>query len=193
MESREVEKKTHAKGIITLVIFLGLIVIITILFLNLFGEKVTNNTVDNENTTTTSIYCTTNRKDISGAFFDFSDTESVNQAMKVIFKNKKIDNISYTSTAIYKDESLAKGREGKLIGEYGLFMQDNGKEMTDYSPNFSTNGTEVKISLFATMKQLNNVLAKIFLINTNDALSSYSPNVLAALYKEKGFDCEINE
>lgn len=195
MEPREVEKKKkkNTGGIIAIVIFLAFVVGIIIFLVNLFNEKTTYTTADDQVTETTSLYCTTESKNIDGAFFDLSDSESAKQAIKVIFKNKKIDNIAYNADINYTDNKKAVNREAELNVKYGLYMQDNGREMTDFSPNFSVNDTNVKISLFATMKQLNSVFAKIFLIDTNDSLSSYSPKVLSTLYNTKGFKCEIKE
>ena len=193
MESREVEKKNHTKTIIILVVFLAIFAGVILLLMNLFKEKTTVTTTTDDITSSSSLYCTTKSKDIPDAFFNLSDAESAEQAIKVIFKNNKIDNIAYNSTTVYENAELAKKREAELNVKYGLYMQDNGKQMTEYSQNFSTNDTNVKISLFATMKQLTNATAKIFLIDTNDSLSSYTSKVLSTLYKSKGFSCEAKE
>ena len=151
MESREVEKKNHAKTIVILVVFLAIFAGVILLLMNLFKEKTTITTTTDDVTSSSSLYCTTKSKDIPDAFFNLSDAESAEQAIKVIFKNNKIDNIAYNSTIVYGNAELAKKREAELNVKYGLYMQDNGKKMTDYSPNFSADDINVKINLFATM------------------------------------------
>ena len=193
MDLEEVEKKKRTKNII-LVSFLALIGVITIIIiLNLFNEKVTDTTAESDKNAASSLLCTTESKDISDAFFDLSDAESASQTIKVIFKDKKLDNISYNAKIKYADDNIAKTKEASLNATYGLYVQENGKDISEYSPNFSVSGTEVMINLFATMKQLNPVFAKIFLINTEDSLSNYTSKVLYTLYNSKGFKCEIKE
>ena len=195
MESREVVKnKKNTTNIVALVIFVAFLVGVLVFLMTILNEKNTYTSADDQVVESSSLYCTTKSNNIPDAFFDISDSESADQTIKVIFKNKKIDNISYSTNAIYKDNALAVKREAELNVKYGSYMQDHGREMTDFSPNFSVNGTNVKISLFATIKQLNPALAKIFLIDTNDSsLDSYTLNVLSTLYKSKGFNCTVKE
>ena len=195
MSFEEVEKKKgkNTKGIIILVVFLAIVVGLVVLLINLFTPKTTYTSSGSDTTSTQSLYCTTKSKNIDGAFFDVSSADSASQAIKVIFKNKKIDNISYNATMIYPDAEKATSEEAKLNATYGLFVQEDGKSREIFSPNFSVNNTEVKISLYADYNKLNNKLAKIFLIDTNDSLSSYTSKVLSTLYKSKGFSCEAKE
>lgn len=194
MSLGEVEKKRNTGGIIALVFFLVLVVGVTIFCVNIFNEKATYTGGGNENTKSASLYCKTKSNNIDGAFFDVSKAESAEQVVKAIFKNNKINDISYNATLIYADEDTAKQAEAVLNFGYGTYAHDNGGDRENFSPNFSVNGPKVKISLFATMKQLNPALAKIFLIDTDDTnLDRYTPKVLATLYKTKGFTCEAKE
>ena len=194
MENREVDKSKLTKKIIILVIFLVLVIGLVILLVNLLGEKVTYTSTDNKSTASTSLICETNSTDVDGAFFDVKDSKNATQQLKAIFNSKKIDSLSYSATINYDNYETAKKREAELHFKYGSYMQDNGKEMTDYSPNFSVNDQEVKINLYATKKQIIPETARIFLINaTESAFDNFSPNSLKALYESKGFDCEIKE
>ena len=195
MSFEEVEKKKgkNTKGIIILVVFLAIVVGLVVLLINLFTPKTTYTSSGSDTTSTQSLYCTTKSKNIDGAFFDVSSADSASQAIKVIFKNKKIDNISYNATMIYSDPDKAKTEEARLHSVYNLYVQDTGQSGEIFSPNFSASNTEAKISLYADIKQLTNKLAKIFLIDTNDSLSSYTSKVLSTLYKSKGFSCEAKE
>lgn len=194
MENGEVKKKLNTKKITILVVFLVLIIGLLILFVNLFREKVTSTTTDDKTAESISLYCKTDSKDIEDAFFDIKDAASATQQIKVVFNHKKIDTISYDSTINFNNYETAKKREAELHYKYGSYMQNNGKTMTDFSPNFSVDDMEVKISLFANSKQLNSETAKIFLINSSDsALESYSPKALATLYRSKSFTCETKE
>lgn len=195
MENGEVKKDNrNTKKIIILVVFLVLIIGLVILIVNLLKDNVTTTTSDDKTVSSTSLYCKTDSKDLEDAFFDVKDASDASQKIKVIFSHKKIDTISYDSTLKFENYETAKKREAELHFQYGSHMQNNGKTMTDYSPNFSVDDTEVKISLFASLKQLNSETAKIFLINASDSsLETYSPKALAALYQSKGFTCEIKE
>jgi len=194
MENREVEKSKNTKKTIALVIFLVLIVGLVILLVNLLKEKVTYTSTDNKSTGSTSLICKTDSINIDGAFFDVKDSKNATQQIKAIFYDKKTDSIAYNATINYENYETAKKREAELHFKYGLYMQDNDKEMTDYSPNFSVNDQEVKINLYASMRQVTPETAKIFLINaTESSLENFSPNSLKALYESKGFDCEIKQ
>ncbi len=194
MENREVNKAELTKKIIILVIFLALVVGLVILLVNLLGEKVTYTSTDNKSTVTTSLICKTDSIDVGDAFFDVKDSKNATQQLKAIFDDKKIGSLSYNATINYENYETAKKREAELHFKYGSYMQDNGKEMTDYSPNFSVNEQEVKINLYASKKQITPETAKIFLINaTESAFDNFSPNSLKVLYEGKGFDCEIKE
>ncbi|MBO7657440.1 hypothetical protein J6S55_02265 [Candidatus Saccharibacteria bacterium] len=195
MKYKEVDKKgiKSTKGITILVVFLVILIGVVVLLINLFTPKTTYTSTGGETVSTQSLYCTTKSKDIPEAFFDISDAESANQSIKIIFKNKKIDNISYNADIIYKNAGDAKTAEAKLYAAYGNHLQNNGKDINAFSPNFSVVDNNVKIGLYAETKQLNNQLAKVFLIDTNDSLSSYTSKVLSTLYKSKGFNCEGKE
>lgn len=195
MSSKEVDKKglKNPKNIVILVVFLAILVGVVVFLISLFTPKTTYTSSGDGTTNTQSLYCTTKSKNVDGTFFDLSNADSASQAIKVIFKNKKIDNISYSATIAYSDNNVAKTEEAKLNTKYGTYVQDDGKNREIFSPNFSTNNNEVKISLYADLKQLNNHLAKIFLIDTNDSISSYTSKVLSTLYKSKGFDCKAKE
>lgn len=194
MSTEEVEKKKYTRITIILVVFLAVAIGLVVFFINLFNPKSTYTSSGSEVTTTASLYCTTKSKNIPDAFFDMSDAESASQIIKVIFKNKKIDNISYNADAIYDNKDKAKNEEAKLHYKYASYVQDDGKNIDVFSPNFSANENGIKISLYADKKQLNNTLAKIFLIDTSDtSLDSYTSKVLSTLYKTKGFTCESKE
>ena len=110
------------------------------------------------------------------------------------FKNDKIDNIAYNVTATYTEPDVAKNAHATLYANYGKYIQENGKNMDTFSPNFSVSGNEVKISLYSDYKQLDSKTAKIFLIDTSETgLDSYTSKVLSTLYKTKGFTCESSD
>ena len=193
MEEVDKTKNKHTKGITALVVFLVIFAVVIIILVNLFGEKTTVTTGGTEVTSSESLYCTTKSKNIDGAFFNLENAVNADQAIKVIFKNRKIDNISYNSTITYLEPETAKQAEADLHAKYGIYMQENGAHMEDFSPNFSVDTTTVRINLYANRKQLNSKLAKIFMIDTSDSdLSDYTSNVLSTLYKTKGFNCESN-
>ena len=193
MEEVDNKKRKNTKGLTTLVVFLAIFAVVIILLVNLFGERTTVTTGGTEVTSSESLYCTTKSKNIDGAFFDLSNAVNAEQAIKVIFKNRRIDNISYNADATYLDPETAKQSEADLYNKYGTYVQDDGKDMEIFNPNFSVDNVEMRISLYANSKQLDNKLAKIFMIDTNDSdLSGYTSKVLSTLYEAKGFKCESN-
>ena len=193
-EAKGDKKKKGIKYLIVLMIFLVVVACIVILLINLFREDVTYTSVNSKSEDRPSLYCTTNSKEIPGAFFDLQNAESAEQAVKVLFKNKKIDDIAYNASISYSDESLAKNEESNLNAKYGLYMQDHSAKITDFSTNFSASKSNLKINIFATSVKLTPALAKIFLIDTTDAnLDNYIAKALSNLYRSKGFKCEISE
>lgn len=193
MEEVDKRKSKNTKGLTTLVVFLAIFAVVIILLVNLFGERTTVTTGGTEVTSSESLYCTTKSKNIDGAFFDLLNAVNADQAIKVIFKNRRIDSISYNADATYLEPDVAKRAEADNYAKYGNYVQENGKNMDEFSPNFSIDNVDVKIDLYANSKQLNNKLAKIFMIDTNDSdLSSYTSKVLSTLYEAKGFKCESN-
>ena len=194
MEEVENKKKKNSKTIVILVVFLAVFAIVILILVNLFSEKTTITTGGTEVTSSSSLYCTTKSKNIPDSFFDLSNADTADQAVKVLFKNNKIDNIAYSSTITYSDSDIAKSAHATLYANYGKYVQENGKSMDTFSPIFSVSGGEVKISLYADYKQLDSKTAKIFLIDTTEtSLDSYTSKVLSTLYKTKGFSCESND
>ena len=194
MEVDRREKKNKNTKIVTiLVVFLIVFAIVILILVNLFSEKTTVTTGGSEVTSSSSLYCTTRSKNIPDAFFDLEKADTAEQAIKVLFRDNKIDNIAYNTTITYSDPDKAKQEEANFHARYGTYVQDNGKNMDIFSPNFAVSGNEVRISLYSDYKELNNSFAKIFLIDTTDtSLSSYNAKVLSTLYKTKGFTCESN-
>ncbi|MBQ3293399.1 hypothetical protein IJG93_03840 [Candidatus Saccharibacteria bacterium] len=192
MENKKKNKGT--KKIIILVIFLAVFAIVILLLVNLFSEKTTITTGGTDVTSTSSMYCTAKSTNVDGTFFDLTNATSADQAIKVLFKNDKIDNIAYNATITYPDADVAKNAHATLYANYGNYVQGAGKSMDTYSPNFSVSGGEVKISLYSDYKQLDTKAAKLFLIDTSEtSLDSYTSKVLSTLYKTKGFTCESND
>ncbi|MBQ3441237.1 hypothetical protein IJG27_02925 [Candidatus Saccharibacteria bacterium] len=194
MEEVESKKKNNTKKITILVVFLAVFAAVILLLVNLFNEKITVTTGGSEVTSSSSLYCTTKSKNIPDTFFDLSTADTADQAIKVLFKNNKIDNIAYNATATYQDPDVAKNTHATLYAGYGKYIQDAGRSMDVFSPNFSVSGNEVKISLYSDYKQLDSKTAKIFLIDTSETnLDSYTTKVLSTLYKTKGFSCESSD
>lgn len=188
------KKNKHTKQIVVLVVFLAVFAVVVLILVNLFNEKTTVTTGGSEVTSSSSLYCTTKSKNIPDAFFDLTNADTADQAIKVLFKNKKIDNIAYNSTITYSDPDIAKNAHATLYAGYGKYVQEAGRDMNIYSPNFSVSGNELKISLYADYKQLDSKTAKIFLIDTSETgLDSYTSKVLSTLYKTKGFSCESSD
>ena len=194
MEVNRKEKKNKNTKIVTiLVVFLIVFAIVILILVNLFSEKTTVTTGGVDTTSSSSLYCTTRSKNIPDAFFNLEEADSAEQAIKVLFRDNKIDNIAYNATIIYGDQEKAETFQTDLEVQYDKYVQEAGKSINVFSPNFSTNGNEIKIALYADYKQLDNKLAKIFLIDTSEtSLDRYNAKVLSTLYKTKGFTCESN-
>lgn len=194
MNAREAKEKKNTYLVIILVAILVLFVGAGILIANSMFEKATYKPGNSEDITTTSLFCTNKTNGVQEPFFDFSSAESVEQIIKVIFKNNKINDMSYSAKAHYKDGDLAKRSAAGLEAKYSLYMQDNGAKMADFSPNFSVSETNVMISLFANISQLNSSLAKVFLLDVGDGkFDNYSPKTLSTSYNSKGFSCQITD
>lgn len=194
MSSEEVEKKKNTRNVVILVVFLALAAGITALLINLFTEKSSYTSDGVQTTSAVSLYCTTKSKNIPEAFFDVSQADNASQTIKVIFNNKKIDSIFYNAVLIYPDNNKAIAAEATLNSAYGNYLQANGEDRNLFSPNFSVDGNEVKVSLYTDRDKLSSKLAKVFLIDTSEtSLDSYSSKVLSTLYKTKGFSCEAKE
>lgn len=194
MNAWERERNNRLKVPLIILALMFVLFGIVLLLLYLLVGKTTYTTSSREATGSQYLYCSTKSKSISGAFFDLSDAQSAEQAIKAIFNNK-IDSVAYNATIDYGDQDTAKKKEAELNVTYGLYMQDNGRDMNDFSPNFSTVDDDVRISLFAKPSQLNYPLAKIFLIDlSNDmTLDEYNLEALSNLYSNKGLNCEIKE
>ena len=194
MEEVENKKNKNTKKIIVLVVFLAVFAAVILLLVNLFNEKTTVTTGGSEVTSSASLYCTTKSTNVDGAFFDLTNATSADQAIKVLFKNNKIDNIAYNATATYQDPDVAKNAHATLQVTYGKYDKKTNSTTGDISSNFATDKNEIKINVYANNKQLNSASDKIFLIDANNAdLDNYTPKVLSTLYKSKGFTCESND
>lgn len=195
MKNKEVVTSKNSKKLIILAVFLVAFAGVVVLLVNLFNPKTVYRSNGAEITGTTSLSCTTKSKNIPEAFFDVSKAENASQSIKVIFKNRKMSDISYTADITYGDADTANTEKNNLNTKYNLFAQDAGKDVGIFTPNFSASGNNVKITLYADRDKLTPDLAKIFLIDTGDSnLDNYSSTkVLSTLYKTKGFSCEVRE
>ncbi len=168
------------------------LLIIMILCVVLFKGNETHTSESPNNEKTVAIECTISNPE--DGFFDTSQGQNIQHVIKAIFKDSKIDKISYNLEANYDSESIADTSNAIMHGKYNKYMASKSLDPDILKPSFRYNGNTVKVSLLAEIKNLNNETIEFFFLNMDDfqRIKSYDAEKLAKLYEKKGLSCIVN-
>ncbi len=184
------EKKDRTRRVGGILLAL-LVIFIIIIFLILNSGHVTNTGGESENDVVTALDCKANG--IEGQFFSSSTANTIENQVKVTFKNDKPEKLFYVFEGVYRDYDVADHDNAVLHAKYNERMSGNGLEQGSLTPTFSTVKTKMRINLYAKEPGIiNRATAVLFFIKEDDVEKylDYSRDEVADYYKKQGFSCE---
>ena len=133
--------------------------------------------------------------DPSEPFFTFDTTQEATHEIKILFADSKLKNATYKYDGIYASREAAENAEAWLHGDYNKYMGNNGINEESLNPNFSVNDNKLIISLYAEANEINDVVAKLFFMDTDavNKLKNFSVKDFKLLYETKGFTCQTHD
>lgn len=119
------------------------------------------------------------------------EAESSNYMIKMLFEEEKLNSIAYNFDGSYETKEKAENVMAILHADYNKYMGSNGLSTETLNPIFTHNENRVKVSFYAERKNLNLIVAPIFLIDKDEygGMTEFSLENLKALYEGKGFSC----
>ena len=184
------EKKEKSNRTIAIPIILIIIFIIIILYFLLSGRE-THTTDGGDNSVTTALNCTAGS--IDGSFFTSSTANSVENQVKITFKEDKPDKWFYSYDGTYRDYGIAEQDNAVLHAKYNKYLGGNDINHEIFTPTFSTVKTKLRINLYAKeSSMINRITAVLFFINGDnyEEILDYSRDQIADYYQKQGFSCE---
>lgn len=140
---------------------------------------------------TEAIVCSA--RSLDGAFFEPENVNMVENKIKIIFSNDKMDKLSYSYNGVYRSNDLAVSDEAVLHAQYNKYMGENGRALEDLSPAYSVVGSKVQITLYAdTVNRIDAVTAGFFFVDKSEVSKFVKRSVSETekYYENKGFSCE---
>ena len=189
MEAEMERKKFYNYAALAAIICV--LALIIYLFLN---KRETHITEDKPETIMSAVLCSANGP--GEAFFTSSSANTIENEIKVLFKNDALDSLFYTYTGVYSSLEKIEHDDAVLHAKYNTYFGDYGVSPSILSPSFSTTNTKLIITLYAENTELiDGVTAKLFFIN-NDIINifkGYSKEEVELYYEKQSFACKIIE
>lgn len=133
---------------------------------------------------------------VSDSFYTSSIANTVQNDIKLTYKEKKIDKLFYTFTGVYRSDEVAAQDETTLHAKYNIYVGDHDVAMESLAPTYSVNKSKLILTLYADQyARINPVTAIFFFIDNDriDGFEDYSIEEAKKYYETKGFVCTINE
>ena len=192
MEETKKQEKTN-NAILWIVIILGLIIFAFLIWVFANKNETYTSRDNNSNTHLSFIQCSAKVK-TDHLFSSYASSNS-NYRLKMIFKNNKIDDISFEYTDTYNSEKEAENALAAMHGSYNIYMRNQSLDPEKYNPVFIQTENQVKVSIYVENKRIVTPLAPIISLapETIKTIDQYSPQDLKRIYERDGFTCGINE
>ena len=130
-----------------------------------------------------------------GPFFVSENALTSEHEVKVTFLRDVVDKLSYNYYGTFASEGVAENVRTNLHANYNIYMGKYNLNQESLSPTFTYNGNNAKVNLFVNREKLNNITARLFFLNPDEAanISNYSSDQLKSLYTGKGFSCTFHQ
>ena len=176
------------------VILAVVIIVILATFVILLSQGEENYTSGDERTTKINALDCAN-SNTQEAFFSSDSAQRYTHEIRATFRNDRIENIAYIYEGTYSSTSAAESASATLHADYNIYMGGKKANPESLNPNFSDVKSKLKITLYADKKKIDEVTAKLFFLNENEArdIDTYTAEKLEELYEGKGFSCTYKE
>ena len=190
------EKKSNHKGIYGIIGVVCIVIAIVLVVVWVLSDRHETRSSENKNEEEmTSMDCTTNELgENAEPFFDYGEPVATSHELKTVFRNDKLDVLTYKYDGTYDSEKLAEERMSKMHAQYNYYMSDHGLDQTLANPNFSRNKEVVDVTLYLEKDKLNHSTAELFFITDDEFANAkdFSSKTMEKLYEAKGFSCTIH-
>lgn len=176
------------KWLILIGVILILIAGILLLCFLLKGEVTTSGNWP-EPETTESLSCEIIGLDYP--FFEFNNSTKETTEINAVFKDDELDTISLVQKLFYDNVDSITKSEAINHASMNLSFADSNLDADAFKANYAKLSDNLKMSLFAERKELNNLSAKYFLLD--EAHGQYDRPVVETLYTTKGFSCTTEQ
>lgn len=189
----EEKEKNRDHTVVVRAIFFALLVgiILAVIWLLTYKqESQTTSTIENGDYS--ALECTAS--DPSDPFFTFATTQEVTHSIKILFTEGKLNDVMYKYDGVYASKEEAENAEAWLHADYNEYLGANGVDRQSLSPTFSVNDNKLMISVYAEAKKINDVVARIFFLDTDasNKVKNFSLKDYKLLYETKGFACQTH-
>lgn len=136
------------------------------------------------------------RHDDEHSFFENNNASDKEHQLKIVFKDDKIDKISYGFEGEYDSKESADHDDAVLHADYNIYMSNHEISSELLTPIFRVSDNKLFISMYLeNYSSLNSVTGKIFYIGSGDIdkLAKNSVDDVKAYFKKKGFSCTIKD
>lgn len=192
--SKEGNKSKAIYGITAIICIVVAVILLVAWLLNSRSE--TRYSSDKAEENTSSLDCTISSltEDISNVF-DYGTPETTSCQIKMIFKNDKLDVLTFGYNGTYSSEKLAEDEMSRMHADYNGYMSGHNLSQSLLNPTFTRDKETVKITLYSEKGKIDNITAPFFFITSDEfALSKdYSEKTMNKIYENKGFSCKSHD
>ena len=185
-------KNTHK--LITICSFSVAIISIFILFFaNLLSERTSHETTGEAISSVDYLSCVSTEKIES--VFSVSNASKIENKVKILFKNDIINEIMYSLSGTYINETTMEKEGGHWQAEYNLYLGESGIKPSSIDSTIYHTKTNAWANLITKPENLNVATAKLFLLDENQLtnIGKAGMNTLKKYYEGKRFTCETHK
>lgn len=190
-ENKKKNKKSSIVYAIIIAVIAGLMALVIYMLTN---KKETHTYRTQDNGEISALVCTTN--DNESSFFASETASSINHTVKLIYKDNKVEKISYEYDGKYNSSEEAKHDDAVLHAKFNIYLGEHNIEQDVLTPVFQHNGDGVTIRLYLdNYNEMNSAIGKIFYIGSGikDTVAKNSLEETKKIYENKRFSCIISD
>ena len=187
------KKEIRSKKKWVVLCIVGLILLFLILIWWLFSGSEIHISEGLDEEKAESLVCSAG--DFSEAFFYNEFASNVENKIKILFVNDKLDKVFYSYSGSFAGKSQAESVNGVMHAKYDIYFGENNASRSVFNSIFSNVGNEVRINIFGEYDSINPVTAVFFFLDGEDIDSEkdYTMSELGEFYIGKGFSCEYDK
>lgn len=183
-------KKSKTRVWVIPVMILSAILVCVVGGFFLFRESEARETGNRQSYAITALTCTAVGP--KETFFSSGSAISDSHTVKMTFKDKHPDKISYIYSGDFRTKEKAENIISSYHANYNLDMSKYNLDPESLTPSFVAVDKEAKINLYIAASNLNPITAKFFFLDSTDQnkIQTYSEKDIQKIYENVGFKCE---
>ena len=185
--------KKNSKMTVWFLIFSGLFVVAMIILFFTNGRETRISSGQNDDSIM-ALRCVVEHG-LEDAFFASSSANTIENELKLTFKNSKLDKLFYSYTGVYRSNEMAVADEAVLHAKYNIYMGSHDQQQDSLVPAYSIVKSKLIITLYADDYSKINAVTSDFFFLDSDKLGEYegySIEEMEKYYEAKDFSCTIS-